>query len=212
MTRFRASDASPDPQGLSVTRRRIMLTAILSSCLFALSLISSNAAAKNSIQVGDASFSAEYNGGVVELPIMGTGILRYGGIIKVYAAALYYPTDIKRAQLMNPSVPKRLELAYFVGLDREQFIEAAEVTLESQHGKSGLTALRSSLDKLHELFVDVESGDRYSITHLPGKGLMLEHNDKVAGIVPDISLSTAYFGIWLGEPPISPGLKKDLTY
>lgn len=212
MYEFIIYDAVSDNEHRHIIPEKLSLAGVLAICLLGIIFLSTNVDAKNSVQVGDARFSTEYNGPVASLPIKGTGLLRYGGLIKVYAAALYCPTDIGQDELLDPSVPKRLELAYFVNLNRENFIEAAEVILEKQHGKSGLAALQPSLDKLHQMFVDVQSGDRYSITYLPGQGLMLERNGQYAGMVADTGLGTAYFGIWLGEPPISPGLKKDLIY
>lgn len=169
------------------------------------------ALASELIQVGEARFAREYPVDTVTLPVMGTGILKFGGLIDVYAAALYHPADINQANLLDPLVPKRLELEYFVGLDREKFIESAETVLEKQHGPSELARLQGPLDELHNKLVDVSSGDRYSITHIPGEGLRLEHNRKITAFIPDVQLSTAYFGIWLGDPPISPALKKDLV-
>lgn len=206
------NDATDEVRPPHIRQSRVVLGVFLLAFLLTGYLPLAHGTGNEIVQVGDATFSAEYAAGTGTLPIMGTGVLKYGGLIKVYAAALYHPMDTEQDRLLDPAVPKRLELAYFVSLDRKKFIEAAEVILERQHGTIGLARLRSSLDKLHSMLVDVTSGDRYSITHLPGKGLMLEHNNKVAGIIPDLSLSTAYFGIWLGDPPISTGLKEDLVY
>jgi hypothetical protein len=70
--------------------------------------------------------------------------------------------------------------------------------------------LEKRLQSFYGFFRDVKPGDRYSINYLPEKGTELRFNEKPLGAVPGADFAAAYFGIWLGDEPISKGFRDRL--
>lgn len=143
------------------------------------------------------------------LPLLGSGVLRFGRLIDVYAAALYAPPAADARAVLAAGTPKRLELYYYRRIAREQIIDAAETMLRKQLGESGFGALRPTLDAWHSGLRGVEQGDRYALEY-DGLQLRLLHNDRLVARSEDARLAAAYFGIWLDEPAISPRLRAEL--
>ncbi|NWN49491.1 chalcone isomerase family protein, partial [Pseudomonas sp. MAFF 301514] len=63
--------------------------------------------------------------------------------------------------------------------------------------------LKSEVDKLHAVFRNIHSGDRYALDFRPGRGLNLEINGEVLFSSNDDELARAYLGIWLAPKGLS---------
>jgi hypothetical protein len=73
-----------------------------------------------------------------------------------------------------------------------------------------LARLRSSIDQLNELYTDVQPGDRYSLTYVPGVGTELALNGQPRGLIEGAEFSAALFAIWIGREPVDEPLRKQL--
>jgi len=118
----------------------------------------------------------------------------------VYAAALYAPPDLNAKQAWDQQAALRLTLYYFRDIDRNDVIKAANTTLARQHISN---RLKSEVDKLHAVFRNIHSGDRYALDFRPGRGLDLEINGEVLFSSSDNELAKAYLGIWLAPKGLS---------
>jgi len=147
----------------------------------------------------------------LSLPRIGEGTAYYGRIIPVYDIALYAAPAPLPAGLLQTSIAKRLEIRYRVAIEAGDLARAAEQTLTRQHPPEVLSRWRRHIDALHASLRDVEKGDRYSLTFLPQRGMWLEYNDTRLIEIPDAEFSAVYFGIWLGEEPLSEPLKRQLV-
>ncbi len=145
----------------------------------------------------------------LSLPLRGVGLAKYLRVIKVYVAALYLDPTVSPERVLE-DVPKRLELSYLRPLKAQDFARAAETVLPSNVSPTNMAGIRTRVEQLHRLFQDIEPGDRYSLTYVPGVGTELAHNEKVKGVIPGEDFAAAYFSIWLGPDPISPSLKDAL--
>ena len=67
--------------------------------------------------------------------------------------------------------------------------------------------LRGKIDALYQ---DVEPGDRYALTYVPGAGTELAKNGEPLGVIPGADFASAYFAIWLGDDPIDASLRDQL--
>lgn len=128
----------------------------------------------------------------------------------VYAAAYYAEAGTSPQQASNQKTNQRLELYYYRNIAREDVIKAAWVTLERQHPKSRLDALRPQIDTLHATFRDIRPGDRYALSYAPGAGLTLEINGRRAFQSDSGDLASAYLGIWLAPGGLSDELREQL--
>lgn len=141
---------------------------------------------------------------------IGTGTARYAGVIRVYEAALYAPSASTRAQILDAAVPRRLEIVYRRPLDAQLLAAVAAQTLERQHGAETLRHWQAQIDSLHAAFRDVSDGDRLALTMAPEHGLWLEFNGREVARINKPQFGRLYFGIWLGDPPLSASLRDAL--
>ncbi len=141
---------------------------------------------------------------------IGSGTARYGGIIRVYDAALYAPSRSSRADILDTAVPKRLEIVYHRSIEAELLAEAAQHTLERQHGTDVLDRWRYDIQRLHAAYRDVSDGDRFALAVVPGQGVTLEFNGREVARIDEPEFGRIYFGIWLGDEPLSASLRDAL--
>lgn len=153
-------------------------------------------------EIEGVSFPASVQAGEAELPLFGTGLLRYRVLFRGYVGGLYLPPNATAAAV-GKDVPKALELSYFWAIKGKLFGEAATELLVRQHGPERVRALKKQLDAMHALYRDVEVGDRYRLTYVPGRGTELRLNGELLGTVPGADFARDYFGIWLGRDPLN---------
>ena len=143
------------------------------------------------------------------VPLRNAALLRYLKVIKAYVAALYLPEGVKADDVLA-DVPKRLEISYLVAIKGPDFHKGAAPVLERNQTPAELARLRGRLERINAAYKDVTSGDRYSLTYLPGRGTELALNGTPLIVIEGADFAAAYFGIWLGREPIDEKLKRDL--
>lgn len=182
---------------------------LLSLLALALPALATRAAVPSEVTVDRARFARTIERDGARLAIEGAGLFRWARFVKVYAAAHYVGEGASGAPL-DADVPRRLEIAYFVGIDAEDFGKAAEELLKDNLPPEAIAPLRARLDRLHESYLDVKEGDRYALTYLPGRGTELALNGRPLVVIEGADFARAYFAIWLGRRPIDPGLRTAL--
>ena len=161
------------------------------------------------LEIEEVAFADRFSRAPHDLAIRGAALLRYRVLFRGYVGALYLPEDIPSTRVFD-DVPKRLELSYFWGIEGKFFGEAGDEVLEKNVDAATLAALRERLDRLNEAYRDVEPGDRYALTYLPGIGTELALNDEPIVVIPGADFGAAYFQIWLGRDPIDDGFRDAL--
>ncbi len=136
-------------------------------------------------------------------------LLRYLVFIKAYVAALYLGDGVAPEAVLS-DVPKRLEINYFHAITAAQFITATTTTIGANTDAPTLETLRPRLARFNALYVDVQPGDRYAITYIPGMGTELALNGQPRGIIEGADFARAMFAIWLGDRPLDMALKDGL--
>ena len=71
-------------------------------------------------------------------------------------------------------------------------------------------SIRGSIDRINQLYEDVEPGDRYALTYVPGIGTELALNGRQLGLVEGEDFSAALFAIWIGDDPLDESLREQL--
>jgi hypothetical protein len=159
-------------------------------------------------EIEGVAFADRLTVGRTSLGLRGTGLLRKF-LIKGYVAALYMADDVPSASVLS-NVPKRLEIEYFRSVSADAFAKAGDQYVARNVDAPALMRLRPRLDQLNTLYRDVEPGDRYSLTYVPGWGTELSLNGEPLGRVPGADFAAAVFSIWLGEDPMDEPLKRRL--
>lgn len=168
------------------------------------------AAAQSLAYASSPAFAPRVTDADTTLVRVGQGTARYARLIPVYDAALYMERDAQAADILDAGIAKRLDIVYRVSIKAEDMITAAEHILARQHPEDVLARWRRELDALHAAYRDVQSGDRYALVFQPREGLWLEFNGERITRIAAEEFAQLYFGIWLGDEPLSDRLKQDL--
>jgi len=177
---------------------------------FAVACVSGDA---GSAEIEGVHFSDTLAIGDAPLRLHGTGLLRYRVFVKAYVAALYL-ADSSEGEATSTSVladvPKRLEIEYFWAIPADGFAKATFEGISRSTDGETFERLRERIDRLNAIYEDVEPGDRYALTYLPGVGTELARNGRSLGVIEGADFSSALFSIWLGERPLDDSLRRQL--
>jgi len=165
--------------------------------------------ALHAAEIEGVQFADRYQAGNTSLILKNVGLLRYRRIFKGYVAALYLGEGVRPEDALT-NVPKRLELEYFWSIKGVNFGKAADKILQQNFSAELIATLRERLQRLHALYENIQPGDRYSLTYLPGVGTELALNGTPKGTIEGADFAAAYFAIWLGEKPLDESLKSQL--
>ena len=142
------------------------------------------------------------------LKLVGAGLFRYFGF-KAYAGALYVE-DTNAFPEGLAGKAKRIEIEYFRPVKGEDFGPATNEVVSRNLSAALFDRLRSRIDYHNSLYENVNPGDRYSLTYIPGIGTELALNGEPKGVIPGEDFAEAIFSIWIGPDPISGSFKKQL--
>lgn len=137
---------------------------------------------------------------------VGAGTARWG-IFKVYDAQFFTETGVDLAEALSDRTPARLELCYARELSVKDFIEGARHALPEHLSAD----LQQAVNRLHAAYQPVQEGDCYHLDFQPEQGTRLLLNGKTLVQIDTAGFKALYFGIWLGEQPLSMPLKRSLT-
>jgi hypothetical protein len=172
-------------------------------------LAAAPAGAALSVQIEGVDFDGETTVEKTPLALRGYGLLRYMVVIKAYVGALYLPEKVDSRNVLAP-VPKKLELSYFHAIKAEDFARATRQKIADNVTPEELVRLRPRIEQLAEMYRDVQPGDRYALTFVPGRGTALLLNGAPLGAIEGEDFAAAVFAIWLGTDPIDPGFRDRL--
>ena len=142
------------------------------------------------------------------MKIQGTGLLRYLGFIKAYVGALYLEEESSIMDVLSDK-PKRLEVEYFHALKGKDFGITTNKVIAKNADPQTLQRIQPQIDYHNSLYEDVQPGDRYSLTYIPGRGTELALNGKTKGIIKGADFASALFSRWLGEFPMNKQFSSD---
>jgi len=160
-------------------------------------------------EIDGVEFSDRYDTGDTTLRLHGLGLLRYRVFIKGYVAGLYLAEGVGPERALE-DVPRRLEIEYFWSIPAEAFAEATLEGIGRHVDARAFERLSVRIARLNRLYADVEPGDRYALTYIPGLGTELALNGETLGVIEGADFSAALFSIWLGEQPLDASLREKL--
>jgi hypothetical protein len=163
----------------------------------------------NGAEIEGIHFKNSYEIKGVRFKIQGTGLFRYLGFIKAYVGALYLEEGSSVEDVLSDK-PKRLEVEYFHALKGEDFGITTNKVIAENTDSLTLEKIRPQVDYHNSLYEDVQPGDRYSLTYIPGRGTELALNGETKGVIEGAEFASALFSMWLGESPMNKPFKKQL--
>jgi hypothetical protein len=142
------------------------------------------------------------------LKLVGTGLLRYFGF-KAYVGALYIEEKNNLDTLFSDTA-KRIEIEYMRSIKGSDFGPATIKSLKKNIDEETYNRLSGRIEHHNSLYEDVQPGDRYALTYVPGKGTELTLNGKPKGVIRGADFAAAIFKIWVGPRPISESFKEQI--
>ncbi len=143
-----------------------------------------------------------------QLKLVGIGLLRYYGF-KAYKGAFYLEAGVPPDKALE-DVAKRIELEYLRPFKGEDFGPATDRGIAANVDSQTMADLKDRIDYHNSLYEDIQPGDRYALTYIPGKGTELARNGNLKGKIEGADFAAAIFSIWLGPKPASASFKKQL--
>jgi len=183
------------------------MRAVVKCAIFAL-VIGTFICPLNAAEIEGVRFSDIYVVDNAKLRISGVGLLRYWGF-KAYVGALYLEEGATANDVMSDTA-KRIELEYFRSIKGKDFGPATNKSIAKNVDSKTFDRLRPQIEYHNSLYQDVQPGDRYSLTYVPGRGTELALNGEPKGIIEGAEFAAAVFSIWLGPNPINESFKKQL--
>lgn len=179
---------------------------LISICLITLLLVNGLA---YGAEVEDVFFEESVIVDGRTLSVRGTGLFRYLGVIKAYVGALYVEEGTATEHVLS-NTAKRLEVEYFHAIKGEDFGPATNKVIAGNTDPETLERLRPRIDAHNALYKDVQPGDRYSLTYIPGKGTELALNGDAIGVIEGADFAAVLYAMWLGDNPMNRSFKRQL--
>jgi len=142
------------------------------------------------------------------LTLAGTGLLRYWGF-KAYVGAFYLEAGSPIDGALSDRA-KRIELQYKRSIKGQDFGPATDKSIAKNIDPAALKRLRPRIDYHNSLYEDVQPGDRYALTYIPGRGTELALNGESKGVIEGADFAAAVFSIWLGSKPMNKSFKEQI--
>jgi hypothetical protein len=173
------------------------------------SVIWATPAPTGSAEIEGVQFADRFESAAGSLELQGVGLLRYRVVFRGYVAALYLPPKVPSRRALG-GVSKRLVLEYFWSIPGSAFGPAGEEVLARTRSDVEMSRLRERLDRIADVYEDIEPGDRYALAYEPGSGTRLEKNGRPLATIEGADFAAAYYSIWLGADPVSRTLRRML--
>lgn len=159
-------------------------------------------------EVEGIRFSKTYVSEGKNLRLIGAGLLRYWGF-KAYTGALYLEEGTPVDEVLSDRA-KRIEIEYFRSIEGKDFGPATDKSIAKNVDAATYARLRPQIAFHNSLYEDVQPGDRYSLTYIPGRGTELALNGEPKGLIEGSDFAAAVFSIWLGPKPINSAFKNQI--
>ena len=134
---------------------------------------------------------------------------RWKGWLAVYDVDLAVGPGVAREKPLEGGAV-RLEFTYHRAFTAREIVDGGNAMLARNVSAEELQSLQPRLEKLNRAYQAVRPGDRYTLTHVPGRGLLLRLNGKCIETIEGDDFGPRYLRIWLGPDPIHKGLRDRL--
>lgn len=166
------------------------------------------------VEVAGVKFEDKTSVGSANLVANGAG-MRKKAFFKVYAMVLYLAekqTDAEGA--LSAKGGKRIAITLLRDLSAQQFVDALQEGVASNHSESEMAALKERLGQFSEAMLGIgeaKTGSQVFIDYLPEGMTRLTVNDQIrGGDLAGEDFFNALLKIWIGNKPVQDDLKQAL--
>jgi hypothetical protein len=166
------------------------------------------------VEVAGVKFEDKTSLGNASLVANGAG-LRKKAFFKVYAMALYLPEKQAEADgALSVKGAKRIAITLLRDLSAQQFVDALQEGVASNHSESEMAALTDRMKQFSDAMLSIgeaKTGSQVFIDLLPDGVTRLTVNGQVRGSdLAGEDFFNALLKIWLGNKPVQDDLKQAL--
>lgn len=123
----------------------------------------------------------------------------------IYQATLLAQRPLS-PQFLQDGEPLRLQLCYQTAISADILIKGANGVLPENLTPN----LKQAVDALHQTYQNVTDQDCYELVHTAPSQTQLLFNSKPVFSTELAGFKAVYFGIWLGDNPLSESLKQNI--
>ena len=168
----------------------------------------------NALELADIKLDDKVQLENTSLILNGAG-LRSIVFFKMYVIGLYLTEKQTSADaILADNKPKRIALHITVGeAGTERFISGFRKGIEKNHSEAQLDLLRERMDAFAQMFKSIETVKRADVIAFdwsPVAGTLVTLNGKEIGRIAGEDFYRALLSIWIGNNPVTDGLKKEL--
>ena len=162
--------------------------------------MSSSLAAQDSVTMNDVTFRRHVQVEGHTLTLNGMA-LRKKAIFKVYVAGLYLAEPSSNAeQILLSDSPRRLVLQFLRDVDAKRMCDAWNDGLKD-NTPNAPEALRVKFQTLCGYMEDLEKGEQFVFTYLPGEGTRVDVRGTRKGVIAGKDFADALFKSFIGPKP-----------
>jgi hypothetical protein len=145
------------------------------------------------------------------LQLNGAGI-RTKVFFKIYIAELYLADKQSEVPaILDDDRGRRIVMHFlYEEVGKEDLVEAWNHGFQGNGSAEQLAELSSQITSFNALFDSVKKGDQIILDYIPGKGTTVMIREEVKGMIEGKPFNDLLLSIWLGEKPVSKGLRDDL--
>ncbi|MCA9403182.1 MAG: chalcone isomerase family protein [Candidatus Omnitrophica bacterium] len=156
----------------------------------------------------EVSFRDSHREGGVALELLGTSTKKLL-FMDLFVAGFYLDKDADRTHALD-DVGKRVEISYFKPVTARRFIDFIAKRMEKNMTADEFRRVQARIDSLSGIFVDLQAGDVFAMTYIPGAGTRFEHNGRVLGTVAGADFGKGIFATWVGDEPFDRTVKRQV--
>lgn len=145
------------------------------------------------------------------LHLNGAGI-RSKFFFDIYIAELYleHPSNVAN-EVIETSGRKRVIMHFLYNkVEKDKLITGWNEGFTENTKTEEVVKLQERIDQFNGMFVDVKKDDIIVLDFIPEKGTVVTIAKQEKGVVPGKDFNDALLRIWLGEKPVTKGLKEKL--
>jgi hypothetical protein len=146
-----------------------------------------------------------------KLHLNGSGV-RKKFLFDIYVIGLYmqYPANSVEKVVEAPGEKRIFMHFLYKKVEKASLVEAWNDGFSGNTDQETLAKLKDRIDTFNGLFEDVKKNDVVTLDFIPDRGTAVIINSNEKGVVPGKDFNEALLRIWLGDKPVSSGLKEDL--
>jgi hypothetical protein len=147
----------------------------------------------------------------VVLHLNGAGI-RSKFFFDIYIAELYleHPSNVASEVIENPGRKKIVMHFLYDEVGKDKLIEGWNEGFAGNNPADEVAKLQERIDQFNAMFVDVKKDDIAVLDFIPAQGTVVTIAKQEKGVIPGKDFNDALLRIWLGEKPVTKGLKEKL--